>query len=369
MEHNLDFINTNLSWLKDRTIFLSVVGSQSYGLATPESDYDFKGIAIPPKNYFYGFLENFNQAEFKKPNPDCCIFNIVKWIDLAVDNNPSVIEILWTDPEFFVITSKYWERLLENRNMFLSKNIKHRFSGYGISQLRKLKKHYNWLNFPMKEPPKRSDFGLEEYFVLPRDQMQAAFAMIQKRLDGWNPDFGVNDSARIDIMNKITDVMTEVCGASLYLEKDKLWKAAAVNLGMSTNFIELIQKEKEYKTRKAEWDSYVEWKKHRNNKRAELEAKVGYDAKDASAVIRIMKMALEIGSTSKVIVKRVDDRDQLLEIKRGEWSYEKVIEYGEKLYADLDSVYETSKLPDEPDRKFANKLCIKIVEDFLSRWG
>lgn len=278
MEYNLDFIsNSNLSWLRDNTIFLTVVGSQSYGLATPESDYDFKGIAIPPKNYFHGFLDKFEQSEFRKPGPDCCIFNIVKWVYLACDNNPSVIEILWTDPKHYVITTPYWEKFIENRDSFLSKNVRWRFSGYGISQLRKMKKHYRWLNCPLKEPPKRADFGLPEYFVLPKDQMQAAFAMIDKRLDGWNPDFGVDDNHRIEIMNKVTDVMTEICGASLYLEKDKLWKAAAVNIGMDTNFIELIQKEKEYKAKKAEWDSYCEWKLHRNTKRAELEAKTGYD--------------------------------------------------------------------------------------------
>lgn len=367
MEHDLSFIDkSNLSWLKKNTIFLTVVGSQSYGLATPESDYDFKGIAIPPKQFFFGIQNKFEQAEFGKPDPDCCIFNLQKWLSLAVENNPSVIEILWTDPEFYIITSKYWDKIIEHRDSFLSKNVRWRFSGYGISQLKKMKKHYRWLHNPMTEPPKRSDFGLPEHFVLPEDQMLAAFALIQQKLDGWNPDLGVDESLKINIINKVTDVMTDICGASLYLEKNKLWLAAATSLGLDSNFIEIIQKEKEYKSKKAEWDSYVEWKKHRNTKRAAAEAKVGYDAKDASAVIRIMKVAKEILSTCEVNVRRTDDREELLSIKRGEWEYEKVIEYGEQLEASLEELYNTTKLPKEPNRKLIDKISIEIVEEFLS---
>ena len=53
MLHDLSFIdNSNLTWLKNNTIFLTVVGSQSYGLNTKDSDTDYKGLCIPPKEYF-----------------------------------------------------------------------------------------------------------------------------------------------------------------------------------------------------------------------------------------------------------------------------------------------------------------------------
>lgn len=368
MKHDLSFFDkTNLKWLKDNTIFLTVVGSQSYGLATETSDIDYKGTAIPPKNYFTGFLDNFEQAEFKTPNPDCCIFNLVKWMALACDNNPSVIEVLWTDPKFYVITSKYWDKIVEHRDKFLSTNVRWRFSGYAIQQLKKLKRHYRWLKDPPVAPPNRKEFDLPEHFVLPKNQLEAAFALIEKKIDSWNPDLSmVSDSERINIMNKITDVMVDIVGASLYLDKDKLWQAAAASIGMKSNFIELIIKEREYKAKKAEWDSYCKWRLTRNIKRAEIEAKVGYDGKDAAALVRLMRMAKEILSTGKVIVER-PDREDLLAIKNGLWTYEQVIEFAEKWDKDLDDYYKSSKLPKEPDRKFINYLCSEIVEEFLDR--
>ncbi len=367
MEYDLSFLDkSNLTWLKSNTIFLTVHGSNAYGLNTPTSDIDYKGIAIPPKEYFTSFMNNFEQAEFRNPNPDCCIFNILKWLGLACDNNPSVIEILWTNPKHWVITSEYWEEIIQHRDKFLSKNIKHRFSGYAIQQLKKMKRHFRYLNFPVKEPPQRSDFGLPNHFVLPKEQLDAALSIIQKKIDCWNPDLSMmNNSERIAFTNGINDILGEIVGASLYLEKDNLWKSAALSIGMDSNFIELIQKEKEYKGKKEDWKHYCKWKKNRNTKRADIEAKIGYDAKDAAALVRIMRMAKEILSTGKVIVERIDDREELLAIKNGAWEYDKIIEYAENMEKELDELYKTSSLPKEPDRKFIDKLCQRIVESYL----
>lgn len=49
----------NLDWLRHSTIFLSRSGSHAYGTNLPTSDEDFRGIAIPPKRYFHGFVDRF----------------------------------------------------------------------------------------------------------------------------------------------------------------------------------------------------------------------------------------------------------------------------------------------------------------------
>jgi len=366
MQNQLSFLEkSNLYWLKDNTIFLSVVGSQSYGLSTPESDVDYKGVAIPPIQYFTGFQNRFEQAEFKAPNPDCVIFNIIKWIKLACDCNPSTIEILWTDPEFYVITSKYWDKIIEHRDLILSKNIRWRFGGYAFSQLKKMKRHYRFLNNPPKITPTRTEFGLPEEFKIPKNQLDAALSMIQKKIDNWSFDLsGLDESQRIELKDAVTDIMIDIVGSSLFLEKEDLWRAAAISLGFETNFIELIQKEKEYKQKKEDWQHYQEWKKNRNSKRAELEGKVGYDSKDATALIRLLRMGKEILTTGKVIVRR-PDREELLAIKRGEWKYEDIISYAEETNLELDLLYKTTKLPNEPNRKFFDELCSEIVEEFI----
>ena len=52
----------NLNWLKDNTIFLTIHGSQAYGLNGPNSDLDIKGICIPPKSVANNLFQKFEQA-------------------------------------------------------------------------------------------------------------------------------------------------------------------------------------------------------------------------------------------------------------------------------------------------------------------
>ena len=68
----------NLEWLRrdygDRyesrrgLILLVTHGSHAYGLNTPTSDLDIKGIAIPPREYFLGFANSFEQAIQNDPD-------------------------------------------------------------------------------------------------------------------------------------------------------------------------------------------------------------------------------------------------------------------------------------------------------------
>lgn len=52
--------NSNLHWLEDSTIILAPTGSYAYGTNTEESDRDYKGVCIPPIDYYLG-LESFNE--------------------------------------------------------------------------------------------------------------------------------------------------------------------------------------------------------------------------------------------------------------------------------------------------------------------
>lgn len=131
----------NLDWLEPRTIFLTISGSRAYGTQTPTSDFDFRGIAIAPKEYYLGFNKRFEQVESK--DPDLTIFELQKFIKLATDCNPNIVEILYTDPSNHLIVTPAGGRLLDNRELFLSQKAKHTFSGYAISQLKRIKEDWS----------------------------------------------------------------------------------------------------------------------------------------------------------------------------------------------------------------------------------
>lgn len=159
--NELEFVNQNL-------IYRVICGSHSYGLNTPESDVDYKGITIPPKEYFYG-LKTFEQQE---RGPDETIYSLHKFVRLAFDMNPNIIEILFTDPQFILKMNKYGQMLRDNRHLFLSSRARYTFGGYAFAQLKRIKGHNKWINFGGTEP-KEEEFWKTKYRKLPDGSTKA----------------------------------------------------------------------------------------------------------------------------------------------------------------------------------------------------
>lgn len=96
-------------------------------------------------------------------------------------------------------------------------------------------------------------------------------------------------------------------------------------------------------------------------KRKRLVEKFGYDTKNASHLIRLLRMGIEFLIEGYLHVKRKDS-SQLLEIKRGEWSLEQVKKEANHLFKLAEEAYVRSSLPNKPDTEKINELCIKILE-------
>jgi len=356
--------NKNISWISERTIYLVRHGSRAYGTNTPESDIDVKGICIPPKEYFLGTINNFEQAELK--NPDTVIYEIKKFFNLAINCNPNIIEVLFVDPQDILYIDSIGETILDHKNDFLSKKIKQTFMGYSVSQLRRIKGHKRWIMNPPKEPPTRDSLGLPEQTLIPQDQMAAAYAEVQKELDRFQLDFldNLDEPTKIGCQNTMIAMLAE-----LKITADQHWAASARKIGLNDNLIQVMQKEREYATKKKEWDQYQNWKKTRNPARAVLEEKYGYDCKHAYHLVRLILMCKEILTTGKVIVKR-PDREELLAIRNGAWTYDQLIDFADTEEKRLNELYLSSNiLPKFPNKAALDKLCIQLVEKSLSKYS
>ncbi len=353
------FYKGNLPWLVPNTLFLTLHGSHAYGTNIATSDIDVKGFCIPPKEYFLGFTKTFEQAEFKEP--DGVVYEIRKFFKLARDCNPNVIEVLFADESDWCIITDLGRKIIDNRDSFLSMKANYTFAGYARAQLKRINLHYRWLKNPAKAPPTRKEVGLPERMQIPPDQMGAVETEIKKKMEEWDINWDLLDqSDRINIQGKLTTMLAES-----KLTQESLWMVAARQLGFEDNFILYIQKEKEYKQKRADWDSYQEWKKSRNPQRSILEEKFGYDTKHAMHLVRLMRMCREIILTGKVIVKR-PDAAELLEIRDGVWSYEQLIEWSDKQEQELNELCKTSNaIPKLPDNDKLDNLCSDVISEFL----
>jgi len=298
-------------------IYETVHGSQAYGLATPTSDVDLKGVLVGPAGWYHGYLGGPEQVEL---SGDHVRYEIRKYFRLAAAANPTVLELLWTPLECHVHMTPAGERLLAAREQFLSLRVKDSFSGYAMSQLGRIKTHRKWVMNPPQKEPVRSDFGLPDRAQLSRDQLGAVEAMLADR--------------RLEPVD------------------------------LSTNFLDILERERRYRTARKEWDSYLSWQRTRNPRRSELEAKFGYDTKHALHLIRLLRMGLEIVATGRVLVRR-DDRDELLGIKAGALSYDELMARAETLGQQVHAAAATSPLPAAPDDAALDRLCAELVADVL----
>ncbi len=123
-----DFWNTRL-------ILKTYAGSHSYGTNIKESDEDFRGVCIPPKNYLLG-LDRFEQMESN--DPDEVIYSLKKFARLALQSNPNILDVLFVENNHIVFINTFGEELRNLRYDFLSKRVYKTYGGYAYSQLKKM---------------------------------------------------------------------------------------------------------------------------------------------------------------------------------------------------------------------------------------
>lgn len=101
-------------------------------------------------------------------------------------------------------------------------------------------------------------------------------------------------------------------------------------------------------------------KGYMGEKRKKLVTKFGYDTKNASHLIRLLRMGIEFLIDGKLYVER-HDATQLLDIKRGKWTLKEVKKEAERLFASAEQAYIKSDLPPNIDPEEVNALALEIL--------
>lgn len=292
-------------------IFEAITGSRLYGVHREDSDYDYRGVCIPPMDVLLNPFMSFNQKDSGFTEEDRTIYALGQFFKLCSGGNPNIVEFLFINEENIKVNTDAWRKIVENRHLFLSKVIRHRFSGYAFSQIARIERHRKWFIDPPKEKPTRKMFGLKG-----------------------SPDISL---AWLEAV-KTTH--------NLKLIDDK-YKGE-------------FQKEQDYRTAKKSWDNYMAWKKGRNPSRRELEEKFGYDCKHASHVFRLMTEGKELLLTGNITFP-LRNAEEIFAVKNGKYEYEELLSMAKKMDKEFDIWYDKSPLPHKPNINALTNLYFSII--------
>jgi len=233
----------------DNSIVLAYRGSVAHGTFVPNTnpnsidDKDILGVAIPPKEYFFG-LRNFEQFERFEQYWDVLIYDFKKFVNLLIRSNPNVMQLLWTPQHHIIKSTPEFEMLVQNRHLFANKGLYKSFCGYAYGQLKKME-----------------------------------------------------------------------------------------NMA---------------------YNGYM------GEKRKFLVDKYGYDCKNAQHLIRLLRQGIEFLETGELVVER-PDASELIQIKTGQWTLDRVKTVADGLFKKMEDVSKTSTLPEHPDTEGIEKLVNQIL--------
>ena len=143
-------INKEILWpdapfdLEPSLVLLGRRGSEAHGTFISHAeehgidDRDLMGICIPPVDFVLGMKE-WEHSEAIRDVWDVVLYDMRKFVCLLLKQNPNTVGMLWLEKEDYLHISDVGQILIDNRNMFRSRDLAHEsFCGYARGQLHKM---------------------------------------------------------------------------------------------------------------------------------------------------------------------------------------------------------------------------------------
>jgi len=394
LEQKIEEIKNN-----NRLIMECEAGSYLYNLNRPSSDHDVRGIFMPSVEELF-CLNGFEQ-EIADEKEDIKYYSLDKFLRLAMDCNPNIIELLYVPENSLFETSPVYQELQKERRRFISQKAKHTFSGYAFAQIKKCRGngkkansikryvspegYYQWA-LKYKESPD---------FVIQKMGKNFVRCLNEKKLfDGisvcpesneWermlpNPinsyihqyidvngcpfrpvkfkgDINIFDIEKIEGQKNMYRLYRNGSG---FIKAGNIVSASIDKSREQNDFAGVISiDEDNYKKDHNDFESFWEWMCNRNEERyaTAWNDEKTVDCKNLMHCMRLLLSGKNIAKYGEPLVRFEGvDRDYLLSIREGYEDVDKVLEKCDKMMLELEDDFKNSTLPYSCDKAY--------VEDF-----
>lgn len=373
-------------------LYLVIRGSHAYGTNIETSDTDYAGVFIQSLDDILG---NKYAEQVNDDKNDIVIYELRRFLELLSTNNPNILELLNTPEDCVIYKHPIFDIILENKNIFITKQCAKSFSGYAYAQISKAKgqnKKQNWekdkisrkklLDFCYVIENEKSiiwEKWCKKHDILPNIEKFCGVVNIPNARDLYAVYFDSiayncfsenipleTRTKRIENRKKNGDtlglgykgIVKSEEGVSLS-ESNQL-RLSSIPFGENI-LCNIIYNKDAYTQHCRDYKSYQTWLANKNDARwvdvKSHDQKI--DGKNMMHCMRLLQMAHEIAEGKGINVRR-ENAQELIDIRKGKVDLNSLIDNVENEIEEINNLFENSSLPNDVDNELINKLIIKI---------
>lgn len=354
-----------------KVLLAYVRGSHMYGTNLPTSDVDVLFIYQQPTDSVLrgDYLEQINYG-----GNDIVGYEIQRYIELLSANNPNIIESLDIPDDCIIYRDEKMKMF--NQKDWLTKKTRDSILGYANSQIKKA----TGLNKNMNNPQPKERKGILEFCYIIDKEKSIPFL---KWYENYKVKFSYLDPEFLDHNNwGLVNVPVGKGLFTLYLNelsndnfRGLIIDEDSVNLRLSSIPKERIETRTEvfnlyynldgFQTHCKDWANYWKWEKERNEDRFKMNQKAGQgvDLKNMMHLFRLLDMCenISLGNGIKV---RSENVNYLLDIRKGKYNYEDLLEQSDRRFAAIKHNFEKVDLPEQIDVEKSKDLLLNFRKNY-----
>jgi predicted nucleotidyltransferase len=303
-------------------------GSQLYGTTTPESDVDYTTVFMPTAYDLFSlqkrdFIDNSTKssAEDRRNTADDIDdqqHSLQRYVQLVLHGNPNLLEILFCKKPVF--EDPIFTPLKENAHRLISRKVYDSFTGFAISQRKKLE--YKAKRFTQLQ--RTMEFFSAHYS---ESELADPKAVIEENEVQW-----------------LNENLTEYKGSKSDIQH--------FHKGLPLKTI--------YEKVQFEYENYG-WRV-----KTDTFTSLGYDVKFGAHAIRLFHEGIEL-LTEQTLEFPITGQayNDIMSIRRGEVSLDDFYKLCDSYEEANRKAKETTTLPDAPDWKWANNYLVETLEKYI----
>lgn len=338
-------------------LYRVVNGSQAYGTATETSDIDIKGVFLcDPREKMVR-----NVPDTISINKDENYYEFSYYVELLIKGDVIALEMLFAPKECQIDVNPIFKQLLENRNLFLTKNLYYKLYGFAMKQFKKSNNYNKMVNWD-DERVRRKNPSEFCNFISSISSKPVSFIK-----------FLAENKINVD---EISLVKNEgfINVFKVYLHPSGGWFSDNSNelkvssVPKEAELLGLLHfNHPEYSKHCLEYKNYQTWLKERNNERYinNKGHEQNYDSKNVQHTVRLLISALRLPKDLDFNIDMSEHRGYLLSIKRGELNLADVLTEWDLKTKNLSELYQESDLLDGIDFEKVKKIQRNIIYGFV----